>query len=98
MNNNKSMEQEKIVIDLIKSLNLDYGELLLLDNFEVNDSLTLHSCYIINGEIEYNYQSKNEKFYWSGNNIPVIDNIYKNGNRFEILLSKIKERRVIHEN
>lgn len=98
MNNNKSMEQEKIVIDLIKSLNLDYGELLLLDNFEVNDSLTLHSYYVINGEIEYNYQSKNEKFYWSGNNIPVIDNIYKNSDRFESLLNKIKERRVIHEN
>lgn len=92
------MEQEKIVIDLIKSLNLDYGELLLLNNFEVNDSLTLHSCYVINGEIEYNYQSKNEKFYWSGNNIPVIDNIYKNSDRFESLLNKIKERRVIHEN
>jgi len=98
VNNNKSMEQEKIVIDLIKSLNLDYGELLLFDNFEVNDSLTLHSCYVINGEIEYNYQSKNEKFYWSGNNIPVIDNIYKNSDRFESLLNKIKERRVIHEN
>lgn len=98
MNDKKSMEQEKIVIDLIKSLNLDYGELLLLDNFEVNDSLTLHSCYVINGEIEYNYQSKNEKFYWSGNNIPVIDNIYKNSDRFESLLNKIKERRVIYEN
>ena len=98
MNNNKSMEQEKIVIDLIKSLNLNYGELLLLDNFGVNDSLTLHSCYVINGEIEYNYQGKNEKFYWSGNNIPVIDNIYKNSDRFKSLLSKIKERRVIHEN
>lgn len=98
MNDKKSMEQEKIVIDLIKSLNIDYRELLLLDNFEVNDSLTLHSCYVINGEIEYNYQSKNEKFYWSGNNIPVIDNIYKNSDRFESLLNKIKERRVIHEN